>query len=184
MPQPDHLLRQRDLAVLVGAGLQPGLLEFDSVCAPRRWSRRCGQRRGAAQRRRTFTVTYRIRPEARWSDGTPITSTDVRFTWRAILDTQGSLQTIGYDLVTCGHRGSPHRGDHLRQALRALAVHVPQPVLPAHAFNGNTDISGYWNRFPSRAGLGCKSPGARTSRYSCPIPTTGYRNACRWSTGW
>ena len=48
----------------------------------------------------TFTLTYRLNPEARWSDGSAITSTDVWFTWRAILDTEGSLDTIGYDLIT------------------------------------------------------------------------------------
>ncbi len=28
----------------------------------------------------TFTLTYRLNPDAAWSDGTPITSTDVWFT--------------------------------------------------------------------------------------------------------
>ena len=45
----------------------------------------------------TLTITYRLNGEARWSDGTPITSTDVWFTWRARIDTEGSLNTIGYD---------------------------------------------------------------------------------------
>ncbi len=31
-----------------------------------------------------FTLTYRIRPEARWSDGTPITARDFVFTHQAI----------------------------------------------------------------------------------------------------
>src|SRR5262245_9776256 len=35
-------------------------------------------------RRRPFTLTYRIDPEARWSDGKPITSTDFVFTLDAI----------------------------------------------------------------------------------------------------
>ncbi|MCY4664796.1 MAG: ABC transporter substrate-binding protein [Acidimicrobiaceae bacterium] len=52
----------------------------------------------------TLTITYRLNPEARWSDDTPITSTDVWFTWRAIIDTEGSLNTTGYDLITdVGH---------------------------------------------------------------------------------
>ena len=47
-----------------------------------------------------FTVTYHIREDAVWSDGTPITSDDIRFTWRAILDTTGTLSTSGVDLIT------------------------------------------------------------------------------------
>jgi peptide/nickel transport system substrate-binding protein len=35
-------------------------------------------------KRRPFTLTYRIRPEARWSDGVPITARDFVFTLRAI----------------------------------------------------------------------------------------------------
>jgi len=47
-----------------------------------------------------FTVTFKIRDDAVWSDGTPITSEDVHFTWRAILDSTGTLTTTGYDLIT------------------------------------------------------------------------------------
>ena len=48
----------------------------------------------------TFTLTYQLNPEAPWSDGTLITSSDVWFTWRAALDTTGTLSTPGYDLIT------------------------------------------------------------------------------------
>jgi peptide/nickel transport system substrate-binding protein len=47
-----------------------------------------------------FTVTYRLRDDAVWSDGTPITSADVRFTWQAIVGTTGTISTAGYDLIT------------------------------------------------------------------------------------
>ncbi|MEL6891406.1 MAG: peptide ABC transporter substrate-binding protein [Actinomycetota bacterium] len=47
-----------------------------------------------------FTITFPIRDDAVWSDGSPITSEDVRFTWRAILDSVGTLSTTGYDLIT------------------------------------------------------------------------------------
>ena len=41
----------------------------------------------------TLIVTYRLNPEARWSDGTPITSTDVWFTWRATSSTPRARST-------------------------------------------------------------------------------------------
>jgi peptide/nickel transport system substrate-binding protein len=47
-----------------------------------------------------FTVTYQLRNDAVWSDGTPITSADVRFTWQAVMGTTGTLSTAGFDLIT------------------------------------------------------------------------------------
>lgn len=47
-----------------------------------------------------FTVTYHLRDDAVWSDGTPITSADIRFTWEAVMGTTGTLSTAGFDLIT------------------------------------------------------------------------------------
>jgi len=33
---------------------------------------------------KTMTVTYRLRPGVKWSDGQPLTSADVKFTWEAV----------------------------------------------------------------------------------------------------
>ncbi len=44
-------------------------------------------------------ITFRIDPEARWHDGRPITSTDVRGTWLARLATPGAL-TAGHELIS------------------------------------------------------------------------------------
>jgi peptide/nickel transport system substrate-binding protein len=43
-----------------------------------------------------FTVTYRLNPDANWADGSPITSADFDFTWRAIINTKGTYTTVGY----------------------------------------------------------------------------------------
>ena len=93
----------------------------------------------------TVTLTYRLNPEARWSDGTPITSADVWFTWRSALDTVGSRHTTGYDLITEVAHDDPHTA-----VITFSEEYAPWPqlfarVLPAHAFDGNTDISGYWD---------------------------------------
>jgi peptide/nickel transport system substrate-binding protein len=47
-----------------------------------------------------FTVTYKLNPKAVWDDGTPITSADVEFTRKAILNTTGSIGPVGYDKIT------------------------------------------------------------------------------------
>ena len=106
MPQPHNLRANAAwLSWSVLVHLQPGLLEFDSANVLRASpvvEEMPSQQNGGVvvNDDGNFTVTYRIDPDARWSDGTPITNSDVWFAWRAILDTQGSLQTIGYDLVT------------------------------------------------------------------------------------
>lgn len=73
----------------------------------------------------TFTLTYQLNPDAAWSDGAPITSTDVWFTWRAALDTTGTLSDPGYDFITNVDHSHPlpsaHRRDHLQRALCAVA---------------------------------------------------------------
>ena len=93
----------------------------------------------------TLTITYSLNPEARWSDGTPITSTDVWFTWRAILDTEGSLNTIGYDLITDVDHDDPQTAVVTFSEPYAPWRYLFGALVPAHAFGGDTDISGFWN---------------------------------------
>ena len=48
------------------------------------------------------TITYRIRPEARWSDGVPITADDFRYLWRHLNGTNpriDAVTTTGYDRI-------------------------------------------------------------------------------------
>ncbi|MDP3012972.1 MAG: peptide ABC transporter substrate-binding protein, partial [Candidatus Subteraquimicrobiales bacterium] len=47
-----------------------------------------------------FTVTYKIKKEAKWDDGTPITSKDVKFTWKTIMNKKWKIISItGYDKI-------------------------------------------------------------------------------------
>ncbi|HDP69781.1 MAG TPA: peptide ABC transporter substrate-binding protein [Actinobacteria bacterium] len=47
-----------------------------------------------------FTVTYKIKDEANWSDKTPITSEDVKFTWETIMNEDWKIITqTGYDKI-------------------------------------------------------------------------------------
>lgn len=44
-------------------------------------------------------VTYKINPDAVWSDGEPITSEDIHFTWDAIVNGKDVYSTTGYNLI-------------------------------------------------------------------------------------
>ncbi|MYJ46111.1 MAG: hypothetical protein F4070_00340 [Acidimicrobiales bacterium] len=93
----------------------------------------------------TFMLTYRLNPDATWSDGTPITSTDVWFSWRAGLDTTGTLSTIGLDLITDIDHSDPHTA-----VITFSEPYAPWPtlfsgLLPAHELGPDTDIADKWN---------------------------------------
>src|SRR5262245_7584688 len=45
-----------------------------------------------------FTLTYKLNPAAVWEDGSPITSADFEFTWRAYMSTPGSIK-FGYEHI-------------------------------------------------------------------------------------
>lgn len=76
-----------------------------------------------------FTVTFEIRDDAVWSDGSPMTSEDVRFTWRAIMETTGTLSTAGYDLITDVDTTDP----------KTAVVAFSEPYAPwADLFGGGT----------------------------------------------
>ena len=47
-----------------------------------------------------FTVTYRIRPEAAWTDNAPIAADDFWYLWRQMVAAPGVVDPAGYDLIT------------------------------------------------------------------------------------
>lgn len=48
-----------------------------------------------------FTITYRIKPEAVWNDGVPVSARDFVFTWRTFTNPHNQVyDRAGYDLIT------------------------------------------------------------------------------------
>ena len=52
-----------------------------------------------------MTETIELDPRAVWQDGSPITTADFECTWRAFLNTGGSVNTAGYDSITAVTQG-------------------------------------------------------------------------------
>ena len=52
-----------------------------------------------------MTVTVDINPDAVWEDGSPITWEDFECTWQAQLNTPGSIETAGYELISSVEQG-------------------------------------------------------------------------------
>jgi ABC-type transport system substrate-binding protein len=47
-----------------------------------------------------FTVTYKIRPEAQWTDNAPIAADDFWYLWRQMVGQPGVVDPAGYDVIT------------------------------------------------------------------------------------
>jgi ABC-type transport system substrate-binding protein len=47
-----------------------------------------------------FTVTYKVRPEAQWTDNAPIGADDYWYLWRQMVAQPGVVDPAGYDLIT------------------------------------------------------------------------------------
>jgi len=75
-----------------------------------------------------FTITFKIKPDAKWEDGTPMTSADIEFTWKAIMNTKASADTNGYDKITSVDTSDPQVAK-----VAFSAVYVDWPDL----FGGN-----------------------------------------------
>ncbi|MBF6161504.1 ABC transporter family substrate-binding protein [Nocardia cyriacigeorgica] len=47
-----------------------------------------------------FTITYKLRNQANWSDGAPIAAEDFRFLWRQMITQPGVVDPAGYRLIS------------------------------------------------------------------------------------
>ncbi|MGA8532923.1 MAG: peptide ABC transporter substrate-binding protein [Candidatus Tumulicola sp.] len=105
-------------------------------------------------------VTYHLRRNARFADGVPLTSKDVAFTYRAILDPRNPVvEEQPYRLIERLDTPDPYTVVlHLRRpwagavsALFAVTDYI-YGILPAHAF-ASTDLTrAAWNEHPFGSG--------------------------------
>ena len=94
--------------------------------------------------RRPFTLTYHIRPEARWSDGVPITAQDFIFTLQAI---RRHATPEFRDLHSPIRSARAVDRKTLRVVLRPRSARWPDffgNILPSHALRGS-DLARIWS---------------------------------------
>jgi len=90
------------------------------------------------------TIVYHLRHGVVWQDGVPLTSHDVWFTWRAMIDPRNDVaSTRGYDLIES--IATPDRYTAIVHLSRPWAPAVatfftygehPVPIVPAHVLEG------------------------------------------------
>jgi peptide/nickel transport system substrate-binding protein len=103
-----------------------------------------------------LTITWKLQPDLKWSDGQPLTSDDIKFTWEALADPLSTAisGTGGISLITSidtpdpltavVHYSTPYPG-YMSQFMYGL--------FPRHATGATADMSNWdWNRQPVGAG--------------------------------
>ena len=94
-----------------------------------------------------FTLTYHIRPEARWSDGVPVSAADFVFTHEARVARRASLAPDEQDLLRRVRRVEVVAAKTVRVVLRSRFAgwHALFPnVLPRHALVGE-NLANVWS---------------------------------------
>ena len=92
----DVLGRRRARAAEADGSSTPPATTCRRRCSP---VTRCSAARAPTTATGRSPSPTRSTEDAVWDDGTPITSADVEFTWQAILNTTGTLTTVGYDRI-------------------------------------------------------------------------------------
>lgn len=96
-----------------------------------------------------LTITYHLRRNARWTDGQPVTSRDVRFSWQAIMNpSNNAVSRHGYDLITRIDTPSDdtlivHLKERFAPFVSTFFSESDQPydVAPAHALSRYPNIN-------------------------------------------
>lgn len=87
-----------------------------------------------------LTITYHLRPGVRWSDGVPVTSADVRWSWQAIMNPANDVVSRhGYDVVRSIDTPDPltvvvHLRTRFAPFVNTFFAESDQPydIVPAH----------------------------------------------------
>ncbi|MCB0045289.1 MAG: peptide ABC transporter substrate-binding protein [Caldilineaceae bacterium] len=101
------------------------------------------------------TVTWKLRPDLKWSDGEPLTSDDIKFTWETLADpASGNVLSLGFDLIesveTPDDQTAVITYSEVNQAYLQQFLYG---ILPRHAAGEAADMAEWdWNRNPVSAG--------------------------------
>ena len=100
------------------------------------------------------TVTWKLKPGITWSDGQPLTSDDVVFTYRVLMDAGNPVASRAiYVIIDTITAPDPTTVVVTYKSIFAAYQAAFPVVLPAHVFNGQTNIDKHpFNRAPIGTG--------------------------------
>jgi peptide/nickel transport system substrate-binding protein len=101
-----------------------------------------------------LTVTYKLKKGLKWSDGAPVTSADIQFTWQALVNPKNLVKSrSGYELIE-----SVETPDETTAVVTYKEFYAPYltrfaPLLPKHILGDLPDINDApYNRMPVGTG--------------------------------
>jgi peptide/nickel transport system substrate-binding protein len=93
-----------------------------------------------------FSLTYKIRDEATWNDGTPVSSDDFIFTMETILDEKNQMASrAGYDKITDSEAIDEKTVKFTFSEAYAGWRDLFNPIYPKHAIEGE-NFNKVWNK--------------------------------------
>jgi peptide/nickel transport system substrate-binding protein len=105
-----------------------------------------------------LTLRYRLRPNMKWHDGAPVTSKDLWFTWRVVMNPHNNVVTTdGYkDIASIDYSDPLVAVIHMRKIYapflqQLFAPNGNAPILPEHLLAAVNDDKGSFNRDPYQA---------------------------------
>jgi len=103
----------------------------------------------------SLTITWKLRPHLQWSDGQPLTSDDIKFTWEAVANpNSGAVLPVGFDLIDRVETPDDLTAVvHYKRLNQAYLQQFMYGLLPRHATGLSSDMLNWtWNRKPVSAG--------------------------------
>ena len=100
-------------------------------------------------------VTWKLRPDVKWHDGTPFTSADVQFTVAAINDPKYNPEsTDGFDRIASVDTPDPHTAVvHYKEVYAPYQLQFVRGTFPKHVLQGrDIDTATDYNRAPLGTG--------------------------------
>ena len=97
-----------------------------------------------------LTITWKLKECLFWSDGTPLTSADVKFTWESVMDPGNAVMSrVGYDKIasieTPDEQTAVIKFSELYPPWQTLFTQGPNnsgAILPKHILEGQTGLEG------------------------------------------
>ena len=102
-----------------------------------------------------LTITWKLRPDLKWSDGTPLTSDDIKFTWEANANPDsGAVLSLGFETIDAIDTPDAQTAVvHYSTVNQAYLMQFAFGLLPRHATGAPADMVNWeWNRAPVTAG--------------------------------
>lgn len=102
-----------------------------------------------------LTVTWKLRPDLKWSDGEALTADDIKFTWEAVADpASGNVLSLGFELIDSIETPDDLTAVvHYREVNQAYLQQFMYGLLPRHATGEPAEMLTWaWNRQPVSAG--------------------------------